>query len=68
MADSPEDINDDLSDDDRWAIAELSCLIETIDRQQAALEQLAHEDPVAATWFGGDDEWVDSRLSRKPPK
>ncbi|MGA8250684.1 MAG: hypothetical protein WBW75_24490 [Mycobacterium sp.] len=67
MADHPENYtnNESFSDDDRWEAAELSVLIGIIDRQQEALERLAHDDPVGAVWFGSDDDWVDAHLKTR---
>lgn len=58
----------ELTDEDRWDLAELQTLVEIVDRQQDGLEQLAHDDPMGLVWFGDRDEWVDRRLSRKPAK
>lgn len=66
--DNGENIDADLTDRQRWDIAELSCVIENIDREQMALDQLQRDDPVGLVWFGERDDWVDSRLSRKDPK
>lgn len=55
-------------EDDERQVLELTQLDRQLDDQQAALERLEYEDPVGMAWFGDRDEWVDSRLSRKPPK
>jgi hypothetical protein len=56
------------ADDDRWQIAELSVLINVIDRQQEQLERLVDADPVGAVWFSDDDAWWDKRLGRNAPQ
>lgn len=69
--DHPENLNSDLSDDDRWQIAELSVLIEGLDRHQNALERLEHDDPLGFCAFADRPGWVEARLHGKvddPPK
>ena len=53
-----------LSDDE----CERGLLERGLDAEQAALDQLQHQDPLGVTIFGDRDAWVDSRLSRTPPK
>jgi hypothetical protein len=50
----------ELSDDERWARVEALTLDETLDRQQHALEQLAHGDPAGAT-----NQWTSLHRTRK---
>jgi hypothetical protein len=52
----------------RLRVDELADMNANLDAQQRALEQLQHDDPVGMVWFGDRDDWVDSRLSRNPPK
>jgi hypothetical protein len=49
----------------RLRVDELAEMIASMDTQQRGLEQLQQDDPVGMVWFGDDDQWVDSRLSRK---
>ncbi|HEY1838608.1 MAG TPA: hypothetical protein VGG53_00030 [Mycobacterium sp.] len=49
-------------------VLEIALLFRDLDDHQAALERVAFEDPLGATWFGDDDGWVDSRLSGRPRK
>ncbi|WP_322859253.1 hypothetical protein U8D42_03240 [Mycobacterium europaeum] len=67
MTDSPENYPDwdDLTDEQRWQVAELSALIETLDREQTALDKIAHDDPIGVVAFGDRDEWIDKRLNPK---
>lgn len=39
-----------------------------LDRQHDQLQQLGQDDPVGVAMFGDRPGWVDSRLSRNPPK
>jgi hypothetical protein len=32
--------------------------------EQAALDALAHHDPVGLCWFGDDDAWIDKRIGK----
>jgi hypothetical protein len=32
--------------------------------EQAALEKLAHTDPVGLCWFGHDDAWIGKRIGK----
>jgi hypothetical protein len=64
----PENFNDHLVDDDRWFLAEWSAVIEALHRHQAELKRLADEDPMGYVLFGENDEWIEKRLSRTPPK
>ena len=70
MTDHPENYGEgrDLTDSQRWTVAELMTLDQVLDRQQDGLEQLAAEDPVGLVWFGEKDAWVDARLSRRNSK
>ncbi|MCV7408782.1 hypothetical protein AWC05_07700 [Mycobacterium florentinum] len=45
-----------------------AALDEALDEQQAALERLAHDDPIGAVVFGDNDDWVDKRLGRAAPE
>lgn len=47
-----------MSDDE----SELAQLGLDLEREQEALERLAHTDPIGLDWFGHDDAWVDKRL------
>lgn len=64
----PENFFEDDSDDDRWAIAEMSGLINMIDAHQEALERLEHDDPVGFSWFADRPGWVEARLGRNAPQ
>lgn len=48
-----------LSDEE----SELGLIDADLDRQQAALDKLMHDDPVGMTWFGDRDDWVDKRMA-----
>jgi hypothetical protein len=52
----------------RARVDELKEMSANMNTQQRGLEQLQHDDPVGLVWFGEDDDWVDSRLSRNTPK
>ncbi|OBA81243.1 hypothetical protein A9W99_14500 [Mycobacterium sp. 1164966.3] len=70
MTDHPENYDEyyHCTDAQRWRLAEMEVLDDLMDDQQRGLERLADEDYLGLCFFGDRDDWVDSRLSRKPPK
>jgi hypothetical protein len=49
-------------------LLELAHLDADLDRQQAALQQLADEDPLGFHMFADRPGWLEKRLSRNTPK
>lgn len=72
MDDHPEnfDFDDeglDLTDEQRWLLAELEILDVILEGQEAGLEGIADADPVGFIAFADRDDWLDSRLGRGTP-
>lgn len=52
----------------RLTVDELAEMDANMDTQQQGLERLAEEDFLGLCMFGDRPGWIDTRLSRKPPK